>query len=160
MPEDIPLHQRLFQILDHCKDTQARPDYQTYFMAMAVLVATRSPCQRQKVGCVLVSGREPKNRILSTGYNGFLQGHPHLSRIRDKHEQATIHAEQNAIAHAARHSTSLENATAYITHFPCVHCTKMLLASGISGIFYHQDYCNDPIALELLEESHTHMTQI
>ena len=33
---------------------------------------------------------------------GFFQGAPHQSIMAHGHEQATVHAEQNAIAHAAR----------------------------------------------------------
>ena len=39
-----------------------------------------------------------ENRIISQGYNGFLPGLiPHDSIVRDDHEQATLHAEQNAL---------------------------------------------------------------
>ena len=159
-PLDTTLHQAVFQLLHTPALQTQRPHFDTYFMALAALVATRSPCSRQKVGCVFVSNKTPTNRVLTTGYNGFLQGHPHLSRIRNQHEQATVHAEQNAIASAARHNVSLENAKAYITHFPCVHCVKMMLASGIAQLFYHHHYHDDPIALELIEESGAKLKQL
>ncbi|MFO8027717.1 MAG: cytidine/deoxycytidylate deaminase family protein [Opitutales bacterium] len=138
------------------KLTQAwpeRPSWDVYFMATAMLMATRSSCERLHVGCVIVSGGEHKNRIIAAGYNGFLPGAPHLSRLRDGHEQATVHAEQNAVSDAARRGVSLEGGIVYITHFPCINCAKILAAAGIRGIKYHRDYRNDELVREILDES-------
>jgi dCMP deaminase len=130
-----------------------RPSWDEYFMGTALLMATRSSCGRLRVGCVLVSGGDQRHRIIAAGYNGFLPGAPHLSRVVDGHEQATVHAEQNAIADAARRGASVEGATAYITHFPCINCAKILASSGIRQIRYREDYRNDPLVRELLEEA-------
>lgn len=130
-----------------------RPSWDAYFMATALLMASRSSCGRLRVGCVIVSGGEQKNRIIAAGYNGFLPGAPHRSRVRDGHEQATVHAEQNAICDAARRGVSLEGATVYITHFPCINCAKILSAAGIRCIKYHSDYHNDGLVEEILAES-------
>jgi dCMP deaminase len=121
-------------------------------MATAMLIASRSNCGRLHVGCVLVSRGEHKNRIISAGYNGFISGAPHNSKVRDGHEQATVHAEQNAITDAARRGVSIFGAVAYVSHFPCLQCAKLLASSGISEIKYHVDYNNDPLAEELLAE--------
>ena len=69
-----------------------RPDWDTYFKEIVQVTSKRSPCERLQVGCLLVKD----NRIISQGYNGFLPGCTHKSIVRDNHEQATIHAEQNA----------------------------------------------------------------
>ena len=130
-----------------------RPSWDEYFMAAAMLMATRSACGRLHVGCVLVSGGDCPNRIIAAGYNGFLPGAPHTSRMRDDHEQATVHAEQNAIADAARRGVSVEGATAYVTHFPCIGCAKVLAAAGVTTIKYHHDYRNDPLVKDLLAEA-------
>lgn len=130
-----------------------RPSWDTYFMATALLIASRSSCERLQVGCVIVSSGVQKNRIIAAGYNGFLPGAPHNSRVRDGHEQATVHAEQNAICDAARRGVSLEGATAYITHFPCINCAKIISAAGIRFVKYHSDYCNDELVREILVES-------
>lgn len=137
-----------------------RPSWDAYFMATALLMATRSSCQRLNVGCVVVSGGEQKNRIVAAGYNGFLPGAPHTSRVRDGHEQATVHAEQNAISDAARRGVSLEGATVYITHFPCINCAKILAAAGIRRINYHHDYRNDEMARDILAESGIALEQL
>jgi dCMP deaminase len=122
-------------------------------MATAFLMSSRSPCERLHVGCVMVSSGSQRNRIIAAGYNGFLPGSPHKSRVRDNHEQATVHAEQNAIADAARRGVSLDGATAYITHYPCINCAKIMAAAGIASIKYHIDYTNDPLVGEILTEA-------
>lgn len=132
---------------------EGRPSWDVYFMATAMLMATRSSCERLHVGCVIVSGGEHKNRIIAAGYNGFLPGAPHVSRISDGHEQGTVHAEQNAVSDAARRGISLDGSTAYITHFPCINCAKILAAAGIRSIKYHNDYRNDEMVKEILAES-------
>jgi dCMP deaminase len=85
------------------------------------------------------------NRIISQGYNGFLPGCPHQSVVRNNHEQATVHAEQNAICDCAKRGVSCEGAIAYITHYPCIICCRLLLASGIKKIKYIEDYKNDEL---------------
>ena len=118
-----------------------RPNWDTYFKKIALVTKERSPCERLQVGCVLVKD----NRIVSQGYNGFLPGCPHKSVVRDNHEQATVHAEQNAIADCAKRGVSCEGATAYITHYPCIICTRLLLASGIREIKYIELYKVDEL---------------
>ena len=130
-----------------------RPSWDDYFMATAVLLATRSPCERLHVGCVIVSAGERKNRLIAAGYNGYLPGTSHTSRVRDGHEQATVHAEQNAIADAARRGSSVEGCTAYVTHFPCINCAKIMAAAGIAEVRYRIDYKNDPLVEPLLSEA-------
>ncbi|MGB0413502.1 MAG: deoxycytidylate deaminase [Coraliomargarita sp.] len=137
-----------------------RPSWDAYFMATAMLMSSRSSCERLHVGCVVVSGGDQKHRIIAAGYNGFLPGAPHTSRVRDGHEQATVHAEQNAISDAARRGVSLEGATVYITHFPCINCAKILAAAGIAAIKYRQDYRNDELVVELLQGSGVAIEQL
>ena len=77
--------------------------------------------------------------------------------MRDDHEQATVHAEQNAITHAARNGIALEGCCAYITHYPCINCCKILLAAGIREIRYIHDYHNDPIVKTLCDGVHANL---
>lgn len=131
----------------------ARPSWDEYFMATAVLMSTRSNCERLHVGCVVVTGGARKNRLVAAGYNGFLPGTPHISRQRDGHEQATVHAEQNAIADAARRGSSVEGCIAYVTHYPCINCAKIMAAAGIAEVRYRSDYHNDPLVSPLLADA-------
>ena len=135
------------------KNLNGRPSWNTYFMSIALLLSARSSCERLHVGCVLVSGDKNKNRIIAAGYNGFLPGLPHRSIVRDGHEQATVHAEQNALADAARRGVTTQDSIAYVTHFPCINCAKMLLAAGIKHCYYHEDYHNDMLVADLFNEA-------
>ena len=56
-------------------------DWDEYFMSIALLASCRSPCERLHVGSVIVKD----NRLISMGYNGFICGAPHISRIRGCH---------------------------------------------------------------------------
>jgi dCMP deaminase len=116
-----------------------RPSWDAYFKEITSVTAKRSACHRLHVGCLLVK----ENRIISQGYNGYLPGAPHEQVMRDGHEIATVHAEQNAVTDCAKRGVSCNNATAYITHYPCVNCMKIMCASGISKIKYIDDYKND-----------------
>src|ERR1017187_1225368 len=130
-----------------------RPSWDEYFMATSVLLASRSNCDRLQVGCVIVTGGSRKNRLVAAGYNGYLPGTPHVSRLRDGHEQATVHAEQNAVADAARRGSSVEGCVAYVTHYPCVNCAKMLAAAGIAEIRFRNNYHNDPLLERLMADA-------
>ena len=116
-----------------------RPSWDAYFKEITSVTAKRSACHRLHVGCLLVK----ENRIISQGYNGYLPGAPHEQVMRDGHEIATVHAEQNAVTDCAKRGVSCNNATAYITHYPCINCMKIMCAAGISKIKYINDYRND-----------------
>lgn len=126
----------------------SRPSWDEYFTEIIQVTSKRSPCKRLQVGCLLVCD----NRIISQAYNGFLPGCSHESIVRDGHEQATVHAEQNAIADCAKRGVSCENATAYITHYPCIICCRILLGAGIKHIKYIHDYKNDNLVIKFCKE--------
>jgi len=133
-----------------------RPSWNEYFKEITMATAKRSPCQRLQVGCILVVD----HRIISQGYNGFLPGCPHQSIIRDNHEQATVHAEQNALCDCAKRGVSCNGAVAYISHYLCLICTRLLLASGITHIYYINDYKNDDLVEVLCSQKNVHLEKI
>ncbi len=133
-----------------------RPTWDEYFKEIVQVTAKRSPCERLQVGCLLVKD----NRIVSQGYNGFLPGCEHTSIVRDGHEQATVHAEQNAIADCAKRGVSCADCTAYITHYPCIICCRMLLAAGITEIKYINDYRNDELVGHFINKLRIGLKQI
>lgn len=132
-------------LIDHIKAINYRPDWDSYFLSIVYLISMRSSCEKLHVGCVIVKDR----RILVAGYNGHIKGAPHISKIKDGHEQMTIHAETNAIADAASRGIKLNGSTAYVTHFTCINCTKNLIAAGIREVVYAEDYNNDETCTEL-----------
>lgn len=130
-------------------------------MDLALNVATRSTCDRAFVGCVLVNS---DNRIVSTGYNGAISGNPHCDEVghtlRDGHCIATIHAEMNALLYCAKEGIAVNGCICYVTHFPCLNCTKSLIQAGISKIYYHEAYRVDEYAIELLDRNNIEYIQI
>ncbi|MFC4652563.1 deoxycytidylate deaminase [Lactococcus nasutitermitis] len=119
-----------------------RPSKDEYFKEIVQVVAKRSTCNHAQVGALLVS---PSGQLLSTGYNGSVSGMPHCTDVgcledKDGHCIATVHAEQNAIAQAAKHGVSPEGAILYTTLFPCIACLKLVLASGVKEIKYIDEY--------------------
>ena len=124
------------QLIGTLANWKERPSWDMYFMATALLMASRSPCERLHVGCVIVSAGIHPNRIIAAGYNGFLSGAPHISRVREDHEQGIVHAEQNAVADAARRGSSVEGCVAYVTHYPCINCAKIMARAscGVSAV--------------------------
>ena len=133
------------------------------FMEMAHLVSTWASCYQQdrKIGAVIVRDK----RVMTTGYNGAPQGvRTCVDRgecLRKKlgipsgtrHEMCyAVHAEQNAIIQAAKLGVSIEGATLYCTHQPCILCAKMIVNAGIVRVVYGAGY-PDPFALEIFCEA-------
>jgi dCMP deaminase len=134
----------------------SRPSWDDYFKKIVIATSERSSCERLHVGCLLVKN----NRIISQGYNGFLPGCPHESIVRNNHEQATLHAEQNAITDCAKRGAKCKGSTAYITHYPCIICCRLLLAAGIGEIKYIHDYKNDELADVFCKQCHVKTIKI
>jgi dCMP deaminase len=89
-----------------------------------------------------------------------LPGCDHCSIIREGHEQATVHAEQNAVIDCAKRGVSCNGCTAYITHYPCIICCRMLLAAGIQTIKYIHDYKNDELVAYFCREMNVDIEKI
>ena len=138
----------------------SRPRSDEYFLKVAAVVAERSTCRRHNVGAVAVKDKH----ILSTGYNGApsgLQDCLVLGCLRDelhipsgtRHEICrAVHAEQNVIIQAALHGVSLEGATVYATHTPCVLCAKMLTNARIKRYVSFGQYADNSF-LEMFREA-------
>ena len=126
-----------------------RLNWDEYFMSIALLASCRSPCQRLKVGSTIVK----ENRLVSMGYNGYISGAPHISRIKDDHEQSIIHSEVNAISDCAKRGASLQGTKIYVTHYPCLNCFRTIASCGIKEIIYLNDYKNDETVQQLASDA-------
>jgi dCMP deaminase len=114
-----------------CNNT--RLDWDEYFMSIALLASQRSPCKRLHVGSVIVKN----NRLISMGYNGFIAGAPHISRVKENHEQSIIHSEINAITDCAKRGTKIsQDSKIYVTHYPCINCFRSIASCGIKEVIY------------------------
>jgi dCMP deaminase len=137
-----------------------RPDWDSYFMKIAFAVSERSTCDRAFVGCVLVRDK----RILTAGFNGSPSGQEHCDEaghlIVNGHCVRTIHAETNSIIQAALHGVSTRGATCYVTHFPCINCTKVLINAGIERIVYSEGYRIDENAMAFLKKAGVELKQL
>ncbi len=122
-----------------------RTDWDSYFMEIAKVVASRATCDRKYVGAVLVRDR----LILSTGYNGSIRGLPHCTEaghmMEEGHCVATIHAEANALVQAAKNGVAVDGATIYTTASPCWPCFKLLANAGVRRIVFGEFYRDDRI---------------
>ncbi|MBS1456118.1 MAG: dCMP deaminase family protein [Clostridia bacterium] len=133
------------------------------FMEMAELVSTWSSCfqENRHIGAVIVKDK----RILTTGYNGAPAG---IESCKDRgaclrremnipsgtRQEVcyAVHAEQNAICQAAKLGISVEGATLYCTHQPCVICARIIINSGIKKVIYKYGY-PDEFSLRLFKEA-------
>ena len=130
-----------------------RITWDQFFLAQSHLLALRSTCTRLAVGATIVRDR----RIMAGGYNGSISGGDHCidhgCYVVDNHCVRTIHAEMNALLQCAKYGVPVKDADLYVTHFPCLPCTKSIIQAGISRLYYAEDYKNNSYALELLEQA-------
>ena len=135
------------QSSDPTTDQSTRPEWDAYFMNLAREVAKRSNCSRRKVGAIAVKNRT----IISTGYNGTPFGVTNCDdggcpRCAGETPAGQgydtcicVHAEQNAVALAARHGTSTDRAIIYSTLRPCFGCAKEMIQAGVAEVVYQDD---------------------
>ena len=135
-----------------------------YFLEMAHLVATKSKDPSTKVGCIVVT--EDKV-VAATGYNGLPRG------VEDKAERMerpakylwTSHAEENAVAQAARVGMKLKGGTAFVTHMPCSRCARTLIQAGIEYVVVDRGTTSMPqeefdVAMQMFKEAGVDVAQI
>ena len=127
----------------------------------------RSTCERIQVSSIIVKD----GRIISTGWNGVPSGKKHCTKyfrekysdpynvvsFNDEHrvfsERYEIHAEQNAIAYAARNGIKTNGTILYISLSPCLNCAKLICAAGIKKVFYFLEYDRSNAGIEFLNEN-------
>ena len=143
-------------------DAAKRPSWDEYFLDLIRVIGTRATCDRGKSGCVIVRNK----RILTTGYVGSPVGAKHCDEIghemhtvihedgsQTRHCIRTAHAEQNAIANAARFGVSLEGSTLYCQMTPCYVCAKMIINAGIKRVVCAKDYHTGNSSKEIFKET-------
>lgn len=134
------------------------------FMKTAKTFAELSHARRLHVGAIVVKD----DRIVSIGYNGmpagwdnncenvigYSQNEPVL-----KTKPEVLHAETNAISKLARSSESGDGATMFITHSPCLECAKLIYQSGITKVYYGQQY-RDNQGIQFLQKCNIEIQQL
>ena len=138
-----------------------RPSWDEYFVEIAEIVSKRSTCLSRQVGAVITKD----NNIISTGYNGPAKGVKHcleyggcIRKQKEGYQSGAFlelcpasHAEQNAIAQAAKHGISVNDSVVYVTTFPCKDCMNSLINSGVKKIVYVGDY-NASLSKEIVKQ--------
>lgn len=160
-------HDQLKQVIRLLSANTERPDWNTYFMNIAQMVALRSNCMKRKVAAVLIKDQ----RIISTGYNGTPRGIKncneggcprcsHFGKSGTNLDACVCsHAEENAIVQAAYHGVSVKGGTLYTTFSPCLNCTKMIINAGITDVIYNVAYPMEDSSTRLLKEAGITVTQ-
>lgn len=149
------------------KETNApplRPTWDTYFMKLATLAASRSNCMKRRVGCVIVR----EKRVIATGYNGtprhlmncFDGGCPRCNGAESSNLNTCLclHAEENALLEAGRDRVG-SNATLYCDTCPCLTCSVKIVQTGIKEVVYSQSYRMDSASSQVLKAGGVHVRQ-
>lgn len=114
--------------------TQTHKSWEQYFREMAQLVASKSKDPNTKVGCVIVTDDKV---VAATGYNGLPRDVLDLPERMERPAKYlwTSHAEENAVAQAARVGAKLKGGVAFVTHMPCSRCARMLIQAGVCAVY-------------------------
>jgi len=152
----------LHYMSDKTESNYERPSWDEYFIEVMDAVAKRATCDRGRSGCVIAKDK----RLLATGYVGSPAGCVHCDEAdhemhtvtledgtESRHCIRTAHAEQNAIAHAARVGIALEGGTLYCNMAPCYVCAKMIINSGIVRVVARKDYHASIRSKEVFKEA-------
>lgn len=136
--------------------------YELNLMRRAAEIAGKTKCWIG-IGCVIAKG----GKVLIESWNETLEGEEYCREFRRNKEEGrgkkednigciryelglkqgtspekacSVHAEINAIAKAARRGIKIDGAAMFVTSFPCLVCMRAIIASGISKIFYMNDF--------------------
>lgn len=157
--------------LEHNKPAPTRPDWDKYFLGIAIAVSARADCTRRQVGAVIV---DINRRIVGTGYNGGAprgpsclkgecpRGKMSLEEVAPGSSYDTgagsciaLHAEQNAL-NFSDYSERL-GGTIYITCEPCEGCGRQLAGSGLSRAVWLHEH-GIPVYRDLVPVRHARIT--
>lgn len=151
-----------------------------FFMRVAEETATLSYATRLKVGAVIVKDRNiisfgyngtPEGMDNSCESIDFIADNTELvydemvsqgytfgaykdtsGWVKSKTKPEVIHAEANAITKLARQGGSGEGSTLFLTHAPCIECSKMIIQAGIKTVYWKIPY-RESSGLDLLHKA-------
>ena len=104
-------------------------------MKFAILLSSRSTCERLNVGCIITSNDFQK--VYSYGYNGNAKGFANKCDSLEPGKCGCIHAEANALIKC---SIADSQKVIFLTQSPCKMCAKMIVNSGASRVYYYSSY--------------------
>lgn len=134
-------------------------------MKVAEEYAKLSYAKRLQVGAIVVKD----SRVISIGYNGTPTGWDNTcedivaryenGQVVTKTKPEVIHAEANAISKLARTNESGLNADMFITHAPCIECSKLIFGAGIRSVYYKKNY-KDNLGIDFLKKCNVDIIQL
>lgn len=122
-------------------------------------MASLSISNKLKVGAIIYKDQQ----IISKGYNRLLEESKYSHKnceykvygsgsaygIVDNYGnyklstyQQVLHAEMDAITAACKKGIATNNSSLLVTHCPCEDCATMIVASGITEVFFLDEYKN------------------
>lgn len=125
------------------------------YMQVAYQFAKLSYAERRQVGCILVKNEQ----VISFGYNGTPRGFDNTCELDNTTKPEVLHAESNAITKVAQSTMGSGGAELYTTTAPCFSCSKIIIQSGISRVYYSETY-RDMSGIELLEQANIEVIRI
>ena len=134
------------------KNPDRRGSWDSYFMKLAHMAATRATCPQRAVGAVIVQDK----RVRGTGYNGAPANTPSCLEegcllVEDGACTRTIHAELNALLDTD--PLKRKGATLYTTHRPCFRCANAIVNAGIKEVVYATDHKNMAMMIQLFDSA-------
>lgn len=151
--------------MDNILEFDNRPTQFAYWMGIAEAASLRSHDVETKVGAILV--KDDTGMVVATGHNGFVRGAPDsiLPKRRPEKYEYMVHAEENLLAHCAKHGISVNDCTLIITLSPCQKCLRLMFQAGITKVVcrdIYRDHCIDLKDIDIdemvLAEGYTQLT--
>lgn len=123
-----------------------RPNFESIYMRLALMMAERSTCVRLRVGCVITS--TDYRYVYGVGYNGNATGLNNSCDSEEVGKCGCLHAEENAVINCTAPRDAPK--VVFTTNLPCPMCVKRLInLGGVQSLYYYKDY-RDHTGLELL----------
>lgn len=126
-----------------------------FYIEIAKVVSKASYCNKNKVGAIIVKD----DNIISFGYNGTPSGFENICEIDNITKPEVLHAESNAITKCAKSFYNSKDSVMYCTLSPCFDCAKLIIQSGITRVYYLENY-RDLSGIELLKKANIYVEQI
>ena len=109
-------------------------DWNKRFIEIVRVVASWSKDRNRKVGAIIV---DKDNRIISTGYNGFVSGiNDDVDARHDRPAKYlfTEHGERNALYSCTKRGIATDGCTMILEWYPCADCARGIVQSGIKKV--------------------------
>lgn len=126
-----------------------RKEWWRTWLAVAEQIANDRSCDEKfKVASLIVS--EDNTQVLSLGYNGNYKGGPNERESLETGKSGYIHSEVNALIKCD--FSFPKKKVMYVTHSPCISCSKLIINADISKVICKNIYKPDTEGLRLLVE--------